>query len=210
MKKEVAKKNIGHLNYKIKWSKVNWFLISIFILSLFIFNCPVVVNASDANTALRENELLKSNKQGKGESIEKKINEEKYKDKDLIFKYVNKIYQEYAAENFKYIYSLLYPELKEVVTEDEYIDFQEHNFKKYHYKIEDIKVNEEMSFINLSHEYKDYIESISEEDKICKIVVSYTIKFKASGKEKTRDVDNEVLVFEENEVLYLIWDPSII
>ncbi|MFP4662008.1 MAG: hypothetical protein ACLFPF_07455 [Halanaerobiales bacterium] len=120
-----------------------------------------------------------------------------------------KIYHEYAAEDFSFVYNKLHPAIREIMTEEEYSAYQEEGFDEYQLKINDIRVNPEIEMVELPREFREIINK-AEGNKIYRVVVSYEMDFKHAGSRKTRQVDNPVFLLRSDIKYYLLWDPNII
>lgn len=123
--------------------------------------------------------------------------------------FVEKIYLEYAKKNFQYIYQILHPDIKNIITEGEYEYFQDKEFKKYKIQISEVIIGVELEKIDLPNKFKDL--SIDTKDKeIYKVPLSYKMELIFAGGEQTRDVDNQVYILIDKQQYYLLWDPSVI
>lgn len=143
---------------------------------------------------------------------EKLRNEAVMSEKDIFLQeYVEKIYQEYADRGFEYVYQQLHPDIKKIITEKEYRDFQEKNFNKYRLKFDEIKVSPDAESIDLPNEFAEIIVGTEGDDtKVYKISLSYNLDLTVAGDEQTRQVDNQVFILEDSNQHYLLWDPYII
>jgi len=124
-----------------------------------------------------------------------------------IIDFVDKIYHRYSEEDFEFIYEKLHPALKEIISEKDYIEFQEENFRKYKLEIGKIKVGTEILEAELPDKFIDII-NIKEE--VYTIKVSYEMKFETAGINQDHENDKDVLVVMEDEKIYLLWDPSVV
>ncbi len=123
--------------------------------------------------------------------------------------FAEKIYLEYAKKNFQYIYQILHPKIKEIITEEEYEYFQNKDFKKYKIQISEIVAGLEVEKIDLPNKFKDVIIDIKDKD-IYKVTISYKMDLIFAGGEQTRDVDNQVYILIDKQQYNLLWDPSVI
>jgi len=120
------------------------------------------------------------------------------------------IYSNYADHNFEYVYNVLHPAIKDILVAEDYIEFQEQNFKKYNLKLSDIVVNEKIENCDIPQEFQEYInKNVGGKVKI--INVSYHMKFLNNGQKIGRDINKEVFIYlDKKQNLYLLWDPQII
>jgi hypothetical protein len=124
-----------------------------------------------------------------------------------IIDFVTKIYQSYSEEDFKFVYEKLHPDLKDIISEEEYIKFQEENFRKYKLEIGKIKVMAEVSETVLPDKFTGLLKT---DEEVYTIKVSYEMKFETAGIEKKHENEKEILIARKDEKLYLLWDPSIV
>ncbi len=124
--------------------------------------------------------------------------------------YVEEIYLEYAKKNFNYIYKILHPGIKELLTEEEYEYYQKENFKKYKIKISEIEVGSKLEKIKLPNKFKNVVNNDIENKDIYKIPISYKMDLTVIGEEQTRKIDNQVYIIIDNKQYFLLWDPTVI
>lgn len=124
-----------------------------------------------------------------------------------IIDFVSEIYQKYSQEDFKYIYEKLHPALKDIISEKEYISFQEENFRKYGMEISGISIPAEIIKTGIPDKFADLINS---DEEVHRVKVSYEMKFRAVGSEQSHKNEKDVLVLLDDENLYLLWDPSVV
>ncbi len=124
-------------------------------------------------------------------------------------KFVEKIYVNYAEQNFSNIYDRIHLGIKDILSEREYIIFNEENFKKYSLKITDIKVENNIKRVTIPEEFQEYIEG-KENNGILELYVTYHMSFLYGGKRMERDVGKKVYIFRGQEQDYLLWDPRIV
>lgn len=123
--------------------------------------------------------------------------------------FVENIYLEYANMNFQYVYQILHPDIKDIITEEEYVYFQNKEFKKYKIQLSEIVVGLEVEKIKLPNKFKDVIIDIKDKQ-IYKIPLSYKMDLTFAGGEQRREVDNQVYILVDKQQYYLLWDPSVI
>lgn len=143
-----------------------------------------------------------------GRYIPEYAEEDPVAEKDKIG-FVEEIYSNYARMQFDFIYQNMHPEIKEILSKDDYIDFQKENFEKYHLKIEDVEINKETERVELPRKFSSLIE-IADDEIVYKLEVSYTMFFTSLGNEEEEETGKEVFILEDKENLYLLWDPDLI
>jgi len=127
-----------------------------------------------------------------------------------IIKFVDDIYSNYAQQNFVFIYDRLYPDIKNILTEKKYVEFQKKNFDKYSLEITEYKVNEEIQKVSVPDELSDYIAEVNNVN-VTKINVAYHMSFTNGGGKVERDIGKDVYIYvDEKEGFYLLWNPQII
>jgi hypothetical protein len=127
--------------------------------------------------------------------------------------FIENIYADYAAQNFKKVYANFADELKELITEEEYIDFQKKNFDKYSLEYSNIDVNnlKELSY----DEFKNEFSFLESKGKFYSIEVSYLLKFNRFG-DREEETEKKVYLRQNNSMLndektkefHLFWDPE--
>ncbi len=173
------------INYKNLFKKSN-FKIIIFI-ALILFSSHVIYSQEENSLSIVE-------------LSEKEVN---------LRNFVQEIYLEYSKKNFQYVYQILHPDIKEMITEEEYEYYQDKEFKKYKIKISEIIVGVELEKIEIPNKFKDIVMDIKDKD-IYKVPISYKMDLIFAGAEQTRDVDNQVYILIDKQKYYLLWDPSVI
>lgn len=128
-------------------------------------------------------------------------------------KFVEYIYANYADENFKEVYVNFADELKKMITEEEYVEFQKRNFEKYSLEYSNIKVadKKELNY----EEFKDEFDFLNTEGDFYSFEVSYLLKFNRFG---DREEETKKKVFlrssnskadnQNNKKYELFWDPE--
>lgn len=172
------------MSFKKKFLKRNYFILLLFIIVSFF------------STHL-------SYSQGEP-GIEVELDEEDLK----LINYTEKLYTNYANQNFTYVYRLLHPAIKDILSEREYVDFQKENFYKYKLKFSNIKAKENLKMIELPDKYHDIIPD--GDKRIYSVPVSYQMDLTFAGDEQKKQVDNQVYILVDNQKLYFLWNPYII
>ncbi len=123
--------------------------------------------------------------------------------------FINSIYSNYQAGEFQEVYQLLHPGIKENLTEEEYIDFQQENKEKYQLEISEIEIIEIKTIEKLPAKFDKYL---SEEDyqNAYQAKVEYEMDFKFLRTNQNKEVDTETYLVESENQLYLVWDRSVI
>lgn len=117
------------------------------------------------------------------------------------------IYNNYAQNNFSEVYQKFAPELKRILKEEEYLDFQKENFEKYNLEYSEIEVETAKS-INFE-EIKKQFSYAEEFGEFYELSVSYLIRFKRMGR-RERQSDKKVYLRKINAQYQLFWDPETI
>ncbi len=137
----------------------------------------------------------------------------KAEDQQTPKEFIEAIYANYAAQNFKKVYANFADELKELITEEEYVNFQKKNFDKYSLDYSKITVDDlkELSY----EEFKDEFSFLESDGSFYSLEVSYLLKFNRFGdrEEKTEKrvylrQKNSMFNDEKNNGFHLFWDPE--
>ncbi|MEJ6949928.1 hypothetical protein [Natronospora cellulosivora (SeqCode)] len=130
-------------------------------------------------------------------------------EKNIKISFIEEIYIKYANMEFEYIYQNLHPEIKELISEREYVNFQKENFEKYNLRIEAIELGDKAEIVSLPRSFNNIV-NLKEEQVVHRIKVSYTLIFTTLGSEHRQDTEKNVFILVDGEELYLLWDPSVI
>lgn len=127
--------------------------------------------------------------------------------------FIEYIYANYADENFKEVYTNFADELKELVTEEEYIDFQKKNFDKYSLEYSNIRIDDlkKLSYDEFMQEFS-FLES---EGDFYSLEVRYLLKFNRFG-DREEEIEKRVYLRqndsniqnEKTKKFNLFWDPE--
>ena len=125
--------------------------------------------------------------------------------------FVLQVYNDYSAELFAEVYGVMYPSVHDVLSEEEYVSFQEHHFERLKLAISEIEVGEVTCDPRLPTTLRKLI-SEDDEHTIYGVSLSYRAKF-TSGVRFNQEVSKTVYVAVVNyglsgEEIYLLWDPS--
>ncbi|GEM_PF-787471 len=123
--------------------------------------------------------------------------------------FISSIYNNYKKGEFQEVYQLLHPGIQENLTEEEYVDFQQHNKERYQLELSEIEIIEIKSIDTLPSKFNKYL-SEEEYEKAYEANVEYKMEFRFLGSNRSRDVDTETYLVESDGQLYLIWDRSVI
>ncbi len=127
-----------------------------------------------------------------------------------IIKFVDDIYFNYTQQNFVFVYNKLYPGVKNILTEKNYVEFQKKNFEKYSLVITEYNVNEKVQNVSVPDEFSDYFAEKNNMN-VKKINVAYHMSFINSGSKVKRDISKDVYIYvDKEESFYLLWNPQII
>jgi hypothetical protein len=127
--------------------------------------------------------------------------------------FVEYIYANYADENFKEVYANFADELKALITEDEYIDFQKKNFDKYSLEYSNIRIDDlkKMSY----EEFKQEFSFLESEGDFYSLEVRYLLKFNRFG-DREEKIEKRVYLRKNDSNInnknskefQLFWDPE--
>ncbi|MFN2341212.1 MAG: hypothetical protein ABR547_08075 [Halanaerobium sp.] len=113
------------------------------------------------------------------------------------------IYTNYAAENFEEVYNNFAAELKRILAEEDYLDFQQQNFEKYKLEYKEIEVStaEEIKFGKVKEKF-DYADDFGS---YYQLQVSYLLKFNRFGSREERS-QKKVYLRKINKDFQIFWD----
>lgn len=125
--------------------------------------------------------------------------------------FVSNVYQDYAAESFEAVYAVMHPEIKKVISEEEYAAFQEDHFARLSLQLRDIEVGEVSENPRLARSLRQLLPE-DESPYLYGVEISYTARF-VRGARFNQDVTKTVYIALVNpgaadESIYLLWDPS--
>lgn len=130
-------------------------------------------------------------------------------DTEHLNEFINSIYNNYQQAEFQEVYQLLHPGIKENLTEEEYINFQQNNKERYQLEISKVKIIEINSIDQLPTKFNEYI-SKTDYQKAYQAIVEYEMDFKFLRTNQHKEVDTETYLAESDGQLYLVWDRSVI
>lgn len=113
------------------------------------------------------------------------------------------IYDNFAEENFTEVYNNFAAELKRILAEEKYLEFQQQNFKKYELEYREIEVSaaEEISFEKIEDKFA-YADDFGS---YYQLQVSYLLKFNRFGSREERSKKN-VYLRKINDDFQIFWD----
>ncbi|PTV93366.1 hypothetical protein C8C76_1423 [Halanaerobium saccharolyticum] len=113
------------------------------------------------------------------------------------------IYANYAEENFEEVFNNFAAELKRIITVEDYLEFQQQNFKKYKLEYQEIEVSaaEEIDFEKIKDKF-DYAQDFGD---YYQLQVSYLLKFDHFGQREERS-EKKVYIRKINADYQLFWD----
>ncbi len=125
--------------------------------------------------------------------------------------FVAKAYKDYAAESFDAVYAVMYPSIRETISEEEYVTFQRHHFERLSLKLRDIEAGEVSYRPRLARSLRQFLPE-DENLHVYGVDISYTAHF-VRGVRVNQNVSKAVYVALVHpgtigESLYLLWDPS--
>lgn len=123
--------------------------------------------------------------------------------------FVEYIYHEYSIENFAVVYQNFVPELKAILTKEEYLKFQQENFSKYELEYKDIEVgsSSQINQQQIASEFTYTAEVSSNKPKFYAVEVKYLLEFNRFGR-REKETDKKVYVQQTESGYQLFWDPE--
>lgn len=122
--------------------------------------------------------------------------------------FTKSVYSDYTSTDFNSVYQYLHPDIKKVVSRDEYIVFQQKTTEKYQMNISDVIVGEATLLERNPVEYKDLINDTGS---YYTVNVKYKLQFKYAGKIREKEIAKDTFLFVDDEQkIYLLWNPEII
>lgn len=125
--------------------------------------------------------------------------------------FVRNVYDDYGSQAFAEVYAAMYPRIAELVSEEEYVAFQQHHSAKLSLKLTDVAVGDVSENPRLPRTLRQMVA----EDASLQ-VYGVDVKYRAhfvSGTQRTQRISKTVYVAlvdagTPQESLYLLWDPS--
>ncbi len=117
------------------------------------------------------------------------------------------VYRNYTSNDYSSVYQYLHPDIKKIVSRDEYINFQQENTDKYQMSIAEVVVEEVTLLASKPVEYRDLITGTGS---YFTVNVNYRLQFEYLGKTIEREIEKDVFLFVDNEEIYLLWNPEVI
>ncbi len=113
------------------------------------------------------------------------------------------IYNNYKDSNFSVVYNNFAAELKRIITEKKYVEFQKHNFEKYElvYKNIEVSTSEEINFEKIKDKF-DYADDFGS---YYQLQVSYLLEFKHFGSRQEKS-EKKVYIRKINDDFQIFWD----
>lgn len=121
------------------------------------------------------------------------------------------IYENYAAELFTEVYEMMYPSIHLLLSEEEYVGFQQHHFQRLRLSISKIEVGEVTTSPKLPSALNTFASGQDGQD-IYGVALNYEARF-VSGVRFKQNISKIVYLAVVNkntpeESIYLLWDPS--
>lgn len=121
------------------------------------------------------------------------------------------VYQNYAAELFIKVYGAMHPSIHSVLSEEEYLAFQEHHFERLSLKISEIEVGEVSANPRIPAPLRALLPADSGLQ-LYGVGLSYRAHF-ISGIRLNQGISKTVYIAVANpgaqeESMYLLWDPN--
>jgi len=123
--------------------------------------------------------------------------------------FILKVYADYQENEFAKVYKEMHPDIKEILDQDKYLQFQENNTEKYDLKISEVEVLEIQKIESWPEEFKEIIKAKEEQD-LFEISLKYKTTYQSGGNENEKVIDKKTYVTVNDEDIYLLWDPNII
>lgn len=125
--------------------------------------------------------------------------------------FVSGVYHDYAAGSFEAVYAVMYPGIKAMISEGEYVAFQEDHFEQLSLQLQDIEVGEVGENPKLVRSLRQIL-SENEDIALYAVDISYTARF-VRGVRFNQKISKMVYVAlvdpgTPHESIYLLWDPS--
>ena len=119
------------------------------------------------------------------------------------------IYRNYQEYNFDKVYEFFHPAIKESLSREKYIAFQEENQEKYQLELSEIKITEVEKIESLPRKFDSYLQ---EEDyqEAYEASINYLLNIRIFVSGHEREVDTETYIVKFNDDYYLVWDPSVV
>ncbi|RCW60197.1 hypothetical protein DFR80_10845 [Halanaerobium sp. ST460_2HS_T2] len=113
------------------------------------------------------------------------------------------IYNSYSERDFSEVYNNFAAELKRILPENKYTEFQQQNFEKYQLKYTEIKVSaaKEIDFKTIKDKF-DYADDFGS---YYQLQVSYLLKFKHFGSREEKS-EKKVYIRKINDDFQIFWD----
>lgn len=113
------------------------------------------------------------------------------------------VYNNFAKENFAEVYANFAAELKRILAEKDYLEFQQQNFEKYELEYTEIEVAaaEEINFDKIEEKFA-YARDFGS---YYQLQVSYLLKFNRLGSREERS-EKKVYLRKINDEFQLFWD----
>ncbi|NMB19668.1 MAG: hypothetical protein GX979_02260 [Firmicutes bacterium] len=124
--------------------------------------------------------------------------------------FVSEVYHDYAAESFAEVYGVMYPTIRDVVTEEDYVSFQEGHFTKLRLQLTDIEVGDVRETPRLPRTLRPFVQDQGNVQTYG-VEISYNAQFVRAGRHRqsiSKTVYVALLDSGTAEELYLLWDPN--
>ncbi|HLV10682.1 MAG TPA: hypothetical protein VKY40_10760 [Halanaerobiales bacterium] len=144
----------------------------------------------------------------KSEDINKLQQHKAVVEKDIC-KFMEEIYRDYSATNFRAVYDRLHPEIKNELIVEEYTSFQNQNFEKYKIEITDVSIENPVFLDKLPGEFERY-KLLSGDVLVVRVDVNYQFNFTVIGSRQSEEQNKKAYVLQQGENLYWLWDPAVI
>ncbi|HHT89386.1 MAG: hypothetical protein QM451_01125 [Bacillota bacterium] len=125
--------------------------------------------------------------------------------------FVASVYADYAAQSFAEVFSLMYPSIGDIVSEEDYVNYQSQNFEELKLHLSEIEVGEVSESPRLSGSLRQLLLD-DESHRVYGVAISYKANF-VRGVRFSQTISKTVYVVvvdsqSEEGILYLLWEPS--
>ncbi|MFW5985980.1 MAG: hypothetical protein ACOCQH_01340 [Halanaerobiales bacterium] len=129
---------------------------------------------------------------------------------ERISDFIRITYREYGEAEFDRVYARLHPEIKNCLERERYREYQQEHYEQLQLEIKEVEVEEVNEIKELTPLLTELLNEIEME--YFEASIRYLAAFDTELGRQERELKKKVLigieVEEEEEVLYLLWDPS--
>ncbi len=122
---------------------------------------------------------------------------------------VAEIYLNYQEYNFEKVYDFFHPAIKESLSQDEYLTFQEENHENYQLELSEIKIVDIEKIESLPGKFDRYLQE-DDYQEAYEASINYLLNFRIFASGHEREVETETYIVKFDGDYYLIWDLSVV